>query len=109
MGYPFANFLEQEQQIEYATNWTKIIGSHTLKWGAELRPKTSLSRIDKSLVGAYGFGQYTTGISTNPDSGIGFASFLLGASDNFTRGAYLYGPRMNIKTAMPFTPRTGGA
>ena len=92
MGYPFANFLEQEQQVEYATNWTKVIGSHTLQWGAELRPKTSLSRVDKSLVGAYGFGQYTTGISANPDSGIGFASFLLGASDSFTRGAYENGP-----------------
>jgi hypothetical protein len=93
VGYPFANFYELEQQATYSTNWTKIIGSHTLKWGAELRPKASLRRIDKSLVGAYGFGQYTTGISTNPDSGIGFASFLLGDPNSFSRGAYLRLPQ----------------
>jgi hypothetical protein len=94
LGNPYANFYELEQSVTYGTNWTKITGRHTLQWGAELRPKASLQRIDKSLRGAFGFGQLTTGSAdVSGNTGIGFASFLLGAANSFSRGAYLRLPQ----------------
>src|SRR5262249_31115657 len=39
IGNPFANFYELEQSVQYVTNWSLTKGSHTLKWGADLRPR----------------------------------------------------------------------
>lgn len=94
LGNPYSNFYELEQTAEYATNWTKVTGSHTFEWGAELRPKVSLQRIDKSLRGSFSFNQFpTASADVSGSSGIGFASFLLGQANNFSRGAYLRLPQ----------------
>lgn len=91
VGNPFANFYQLEQGIQYTTNWSAIRSSHTLKWGLDLRPKVKLQRIDKSLRGAFGFARQGTasGDIAGANNGLGFASFLLGWSRTFSRGAYI--------------------
>ena len=65
-------------------------GSHTFKWGADLRPKAKLQRIDKSFRGSFGFTRFATASAdTSAITGIGFASFLLGNARSYTRGTYL--------------------
>jgi hypothetical protein len=70
--------LENEQQFQWANNWTKVHGSHTFKWGADFRYAQNL-RItsDRHRSGDFTFSQQT--------AGLGLASFLLGYSSNFDR------------------------
>ena len=93
VGNPFANFYELEQTFQYATNWSYIKGSHTVKWGADLRPHASLQRIDKSFRGSFNFSRFATASADLPGvTGIGFASFLLGHSNSYSRGTYIQLP-----------------
>jgi len=93
VGNPFANFFELEQSIQYATNWNWTKGSHSLKWGADLRPKAKLQRIDKSFRGSFGFSRFgTASADVAGNTGLGFASFLLGYSNSYSRGTYIQLP-----------------
>lgn len=102
IGNPYPNFFELEQGIQYTTNWTAVKSSHSLKWGVDLRPKVKLQRIDKSLRGAFGFARTGTASADIPgaNNGLGFATFLLGWSRSFSRGAY-------IRLPMEFQDRHG--
>jgi hypothetical protein len=89
LGNPYANFYEVEQSFDYVNNWTYIKGAHVLKWGADLRPHVKLQRIDKSLRGAFTFSNIATALGgATGTTGLGFASFLLGISQSFSRGYY---------------------
>jgi len=89
LGNPYANFYELEQSIEYVTNWSFVRSSHTLKWGADLRPHAKLQRIDKSLRGSFTFSNLATASATaTGTSGLGFASLLLGIAQSYSRGYY---------------------
>jgi outer membrane receptor protein involved in Fe transport len=70
--------LENEQQFQWANNWTKIHGNHTFKWGADFRYAQNL-RItsDRHRGGDLTFSQQT--------AGLGLASFLLGYASTFDR------------------------
>lgn len=93
IGNPYANFYELEQSLQYVTNWSAIVRSHTFKFGADLRPKAKLQRIDKSFRGAFSFSRFGTASADVPGvNGIGFASFLLGYPSSFSRGTYIQLP-----------------
>lgn len=93
VGNPFANFYQLEQTFQYATNWSYTRGSHTAKWGADLRPRASLQRIDKSFRGGFNFSRFGTASADLPGvNGIGFASFLLGYANSYSRGTYIQLP-----------------
>lgn len=93
VGNPFANFFELEQTFQYATNWSYTRGSHTAKWGADLRPRARLQRIDKSFRGSFNFSRFGTASADVPTTtGIGFASFLLGYANSYSRGTYIQLP-----------------
>jgi hypothetical protein len=70
--------LENEQQFQWANNWTKIYGNHALKWGADFRYAQNL-RVpsDRRRAGHLVFSQQTTGL--------GLASFLEGYASTFDR------------------------
>ncbi|MGA2048150.1 MAG: TonB-dependent receptor [Terracidiphilus sp.] len=86
---------EREDQFQIVNNWTRIIGNHSVKVGADLRYGRNL-RVpsDNDRAGLLNFG-------TGPDSwpgipndskgnaqaqgGLGFASFLLGDVTSFNR------------------------
>jgi outer membrane receptor protein involved in Fe transport len=76
--------IENEQQFQWVTNWTKIHGNHQFKFGADVRYAENL-RVpsDSNRTGVYNF---TDGNSSNNGSGgVAFASFLLGATRSVSR------------------------
>jgi outer membrane receptor protein involved in Fe transport len=76
--------IENEQQFQWVTNWTKIHGNHQFKFGADLRYAENL-RVpsDSNRTGVYNF---TDGNTSNDGAGgVAFASFLLGATRSVSR------------------------
>lgn len=78
---------EREDQFQIVNNWTRVIGNHSVKFGADLRYARNL-RVpsDNDRTGILQFG---TGPTSNPNlgqqGGLGFASFALGKVTNFQR------------------------
>jgi outer membrane receptor protein involved in Fe transport len=78
---------EREDQFQIVNNWTRIIGNHAVKVGADLRYGRNL-RVpsDNDRAGLLNFG---TGPISDPSAatqgGLGFASFLLGDVTSFNR------------------------
>ncbi len=82
---------EKESQLQFVNNWTKVLGNHTVKVGADLRFASNLrvpSDTDRS--GLFNMssnqtsyiGDATTAAGTG---GLAWASFMLGQSDSFGR------------------------
>ncbi|MGA2849497.1 MAG: TonB-dependent receptor [Terracidiphilus sp.] len=78
---------EREDQFQIVNNWTRIVGNHTFKVGADLRYGRNL-RVpsDNDRAGLLNF---ATGPTENPNlktpGGLGFATFLLGDVTSFNR------------------------
>ena len=82
---------EREDQFQVVNNWTRVMGNHTLKVGADLRYGRNL-RVpsDTDRAGLIEFG---SGPTSNPAvaktvgsaGGLGFATFMLGEASKFGR------------------------
>jgi hypothetical protein len=68
---------EREDQGQVVTNWTKVLGNHSVKFGVDLRYARNL-RVpsDNNRTGLLTFGAGPT--SNGSAGGLGFATFLLG-------------------------------
>ena len=81
---------EKEQQYQWTDNLSKIIGNHSLKFGADLRFALNL-RVpsDAHRSGELQFENGYTGVvpasGGDPQSGLGMGTFLLGEVTNFGR------------------------
>lgn len=84
---------ETENQFDWITNWTKELGNHTIKWGAEI-PRDEQQRVpsDEHRSGEITFTDSVTGNATvdalangNATTGAALASFLLGQPSSFGR------------------------
>ncbi len=81
---------QTETQYQFVDNWSKTIGKHTIKLGADMRYASNL-RVpsDSHRAGELTFNGGLTGdvaqAGQNPSQGIGFATFLLGDVTNFNR------------------------
>ncbi|MBC7925485.1 MAG: TonB-dependent receptor [Bryobacteraceae bacterium] len=81
---------EDESQYQIATNTTKTVGNHNIRFGADLRFARNL-RVpsDEHRSGVLEFDNARTGYlasnGDNPQSGIGLAGFLLGDVTRFRR------------------------
>jgi outer membrane receptor protein involved in Fe transport len=78
---------EKEDQFQIVNNWTKTIGNHSIKFGADIRYARNL-RVpsDADRTGVNNFGNGPT--SDNADnSGLGWASYILGDVTAFNRYA----------------------
>ncbi len=77
--------IEREDQFQLANNWTKTLGNHAIKFGADLRYARNL-RVpsDTDRTGVLNFGTGPTG-GGNASEGLGFATFVLGDVTNFGR------------------------
>ena len=75
---------EKEDQFQIVNNWTKTIGNHEVKFGADIRYARNL-RVpsDSDRTGLDKFANAPT--SNGTDGGLGFASFILGDVSNFNR------------------------
>jgi len=70
---------ENEDQFQWVNNWTKIVGNHNFKFGADIRYARNL-RVpsDQHRAGELSFTNGGTGSPTVGGSGAAMASFLLG-------------------------------
>lgn len=81
---------QKEQQYQFTDNLTKVLGNHTLKFGADLRYALNL-RVpsDAHRSGELTFGPEYTGrvdaVGANPQLGLGLGTFLLGNVTSFSR------------------------
>lgn len=75
---------ESEQQVQFVNNWTKIIGNHQAKFGADIRYALNL-RVpsDNNRTGEYNFSPEATAQDGN--GGLDLATFLLGQVTSFAR------------------------
>jgi hypothetical protein len=75
---------EKEDQFQVVNNWTKIIGNHAVKFGADIRYARNL-RVpsDSDRTGVDKFANAPT--SNGTSGGLGFASFILGDVVSFNR------------------------
>ena len=72
--------IQREDQFQIVNNWTRIVGNHTFKIGADLRYGRNL-RVpsDNDRAGLLNFGEGPTeDPSLTTPGGLGFATFLLG-------------------------------
>ena len=76
---------EHEDQYQLANNWTREMGSHSVKFGVDLRYARNL-RVpsDNNRTGILQFGTGPTG-GGNATRGLGFATFVLGDVTTFQR------------------------
>ncbi len=79
---------EKEDQFQIVNNWTKTIGNHAIKVGADLRYARNL-RVpsDNDRTGHDQFGAGPTSNNGANGTGLGFASFVLGDVSAFNRYA----------------------
>jgi hypothetical protein len=82
---------EKEDQFQVVSNWTKTIGNHAVKFGADLRYARNLrvpSDNDRTGVNQFGSGP-TSYTGSDPalkgTGGLGFATFVLGDVTNYNR------------------------
>ncbi len=75
---------ESEQQVQFVNNWTKMLGNHQLKAGADIRYALNL-RIpsDNNRTGEYNFSP--EGTAQAAVGGLDVATFLLGDVTSFAR------------------------
>jgi outer membrane receptor protein involved in Fe transport len=75
---------EKEDQFQIVNNWTKIIGNHSVKFGADLRYARNL-RVpsDNNRTGELQFDPGPT--SNGSTGGLGMATFVLGQVTDFQR------------------------
>jgi hypothetical protein len=76
--------LEQEQQFQFVSNWTRNTGKHIVKWGADLRFLQNYRlQNDRPPTGYFSFAPSATGLANG--TGLGLATFLLGDVTTFFR------------------------
>jgi hypothetical protein len=79
---------QREDQYQVVNNWTKILGNHSVKFGADLRYARNL-RVpsDVNRAGEFKFGVGPTSSPSDQAGGLGFATFLLGDVTSYSRYA----------------------
>lgn len=83
-------YVQQEAQYQFVNNWTRMLGNHTIKFGADIRYALNhLVGVNNNnlLSGNFGFTGATTegGNGATASQGLGLATFLLGDTSSFTR------------------------
>jgi hypothetical protein len=92
---------ETEQEYQAVANWTKSLGNHVIKWGADGRRRQNLRLpSDQHRAGVYDFNSSVTGTATNPSSGLALATFLLGDPSTFNRFAQISTTQQDLQWSM---------
>jgi hypothetical protein len=91
-------WIRAESNIDIVNNWTKIVGNHTIKWGADLRRVHDDLLQDQTFSprGAYTFSDVQTGDSANSfatTAANDVASFLLDVPSQAGRDLNTFFPR----------------
>jgi len=75
-GPTVSNFADNDYQYDENLNWVK--GSHSLKFGLDIRRQQFNTERGQHTGGSYGFDQQNTGTPSDPYSGLSYATFFLG-------------------------------
>ncbi len=78
------NLHERYQLFQFVSTWTKIVGDHSFKWGADVRRAQNIRPSNNST---FTFNPSVTGSADIPGSGLSGASFLLGLPSGYARTA----------------------
>ncbi len=85
--------LDAETTFQFVNNWSKMSGSHQLRWGVDVRRyRFDFLSVNASSRGNYTFCQSATGIPGQSASGLGMATFLLGGTCSFDRAIFTQRP-----------------
>ena len=85
--------LDTETTFQFVNNWSKMSGSHQLRWGADVRRyRFDFESVNSSSRGNYTFCQSATGNADEPTSGLGMATLLLGGTCSFDRAIFTQRP-----------------
>ncbi len=79
--------VEREDQFQIVNNWTKVLGNHSIKLGADLRYGRNLrvpSDNDRDGL-LYFHSGLTESTTASPTGGLGWATFMLGEVADFNR------------------------
>jgi hypothetical protein len=77
---------ERETLLDFTNNWTKILGNHSIRFGGNIELAWNLRLpSDSHRSGVYDFNPNVTSAAGVSPSGLGLASFLLGAPSQFGR------------------------
>jgi hypothetical protein len=80
---------DTENTFEYVSNWSKMSGKHEVRWGADFRRyQFDFESVNSSSRGNYNFCQSATGSPSDPTSGLGMATLLLGGTCSFDRAVF---------------------
>jgi hypothetical protein len=80
---------DTENTFEYVSNWSKMSGKHETRWGVDFRRyQFDFQSVNASSRGNYNFCQSATGSPSDPTSGIGMATLLLGGTCSFDRAVF---------------------
>jgi hypothetical protein len=101
---------EKEDQFQIVNNWTKTIGTHSVKFGADIRYARNLrvpSDADRTGVNNFDQGatsEFIPAVGATPASysgGLGWATFLLGDVSSFNRYTSAFAGETNAKEFQP--------
>jgi len=77
---------ERETLLDFTNNWAKVIGNHSIRFGGNIELAWNLRLpSDNHRSGVYDFNPNVTSANGVSPSGLGLASFLLGAPSQFSR------------------------
>ncbi len=71
-----SNFADNSWQYDESLNWVK--GGHSLKFGFDFRRQQFNTERGQHTGGSFGFAQQATGIQSDPNSGLSYATMFLG-------------------------------
>ncbi len=84
---------DTETTLEFVNNWSKMTGSHQLRWGIDVRRyRFDFESVNSSSRGNYNFCQTATADANQPSSGLGMATLLLGGTCAFDRAIFTQMP-----------------
>lgn len=72
-------------QHQFVNNWSWFKGSHFLRFGAEARQSNNKETARPSISGTYGFAPTATGLPGSNNTGVAFASFLVGYGNTYSQ------------------------
>jgi hypothetical protein len=72
------------RQHQVINTWTYVRSNHVMKFGGEVRKSLNFESQSTGLSGIYGFQTTGTGLPGNSQTGVGFASYMLGFTDSFS-------------------------
>ena len=72
------------RQHHVSSSWTWSHGNHLVKFGGEIRTGVNIEKTRAIISGQFGFADTATALPGDRNTGLGFASFLVGFANNFS-------------------------